>query len=318
MKLLLQILFLSFLGCFLFSTTSYAVEGVVIHSGEQEIDFFSNKRNAAGMSQLLEPSFPKLSFGVSNLYFTNVVRLQYQNSILRTLIERQRQDKGISDSFQEMGIPYTPTAPKRTICAELPLNDLCNRFYPDLYEPAVDDLLTDLSLDDIAGKIPSSLKQSSVEAGADEKTQSKAAPKKRDVFASYEWADISCVKGDCRATLIKDNQERITVTPGFVLLGDNVVVKEISFNKVVLSNVDGETKNILPALAPEKGGQDSPLLNTSLAGKSSRSASNDEADKKPAQAEEEEFDFSEDVDVDELLEGLTETDSLSDILILQQ
>ena len=317
-----------------FSNSAQAIEGVISGGQSTAADFLSTRPTSVRRSRsLIQPSFPKLSFGQHNKYFTDIIKLQYQISLLQTLIERQKQDQEIQKSFSEMGIPYMPSAPKRTMCEELPLNDLCAMFYMDLYEGQKASNLASKSddpnatLQDIIDSMPSEGKKSTGKTAASTGQEQpfgavKQEEKKKQFNPAYKWADISCVKGVCRATLVKDSKERVTDYTGSDLAGEDIIVGDISFNNVVLVNKEGERKRLRPAASPEQGGVKSPLLGVASIDasavkelqESGRSFNPNDPFGEPSGDDS----FDDDVDVDVLLDELTEEDSISDILILGQ
>lgn len=332
MKLYLFIF--SFVLSVLLTTTithqAMAIEGVVVTGESQTIDFFSDKPlvRKSRTRSLIQPSFPKLSFGQHNKYFTDIITLQYQISLLQTLIERQRQDQEIRRSFADMGIPYMPSAPKKTVCQELPVNDLCVMYYKDLYGDVADKTASmganvdpNATLQSIIDSMPSKSTSQGTTTSQNTGQGSVAEKKKEKVFdPPYKWADIACINGLCRATLIKNGSERLTVNIGSMLIEDDITVENISFNNVTLANPKGEKKRLRPAASPDQGGVASPILGVASPNKSSESSNQgrdfDPTDPFGNNSLEDEFD--DDVDVDVLLDELSEEDSTSDILILSQ
>lgn len=203
-------------------------------------------------------TFPRMEFGLRNQYFTDITTIQYQISLLEILIKRQEKNKEIGESFKQIGIPHKEPAPPRSVCEELPVNLLCGRFYPELY--GLNKPLTPVSrqgLDDfIAGRTPPTLNTGPVEE----------APKPKGFNPPYEWADISCAYGSCKATLVQTEgrSHRLTVFEGSALK-DGLSVKTISFNRVVIVSDKGESKEITPHKSPDKGGVVSPIFTRAAA-----------------------------------------------------
>ena len=164
--------------------------------------------------------FPKLNFGQDNQYFTNITTLQYQNSLLEILMERQQKTKEIANSFKTIGLPFRQPPPPRNVCAELPKNQLCESFYSDLYG---------------ATKIAPRQDRPAKTTAVDTSTPVKKAVKKvkKPKKPPYRWADISCVAGDCRAVLVGFGQGaqagRSSVKIG-TQLKDGWRVDDIGFN----------------------------------------------------------------------------------------
>lgn len=224
-------------------------------------------------SQMNLPSFPKMMFGQNNKYFNDVVTIQYQISLLKVLVERQSQNLSIAESLRGIGLEFNEPPPARSVCEELPKNLLCVRFYPSIY--GMDDIspvqtsreqisLQDMIKDRPKPPVLDGEREEAIvdlEALEEDKGPEKAAPKK---FAPpYQWTEISCVAGQCKAALLNQRTGQvISVSQGdFLDLKQEILVSEIAFNSVVLSNEKGEMKKLKPAPSPESGGPASTLLN---------------------------------------------------------
>ncbi len=238
--------------------------------------------------------FPKMNFGLDNKYFTNITTLQYQNSLLEILTERQLKTKEIADSFRTIGLPFNQPPPPRNVCAELPRNALCSSFYKDLYQTKIAPRRE--AADDNDSTPPVQVKETKKKKETAKKNIVKPVP--------YRWADISCVAGSCRAVLVGSGDEaqtgRSTVTVGNVMK-DGWQVSEIGFNKVkMIKDSRVETLNPLPS-----SGAPSPYLPVSV---KNTNVSSDTTNDLSSEFNPE--DFETEINVEELLSELEQDPSL--------
>ena len=280
-------------------------------------------------------AFPKMVFGKNNQYFNDVVTIQYQISLLKILIERQSQNVQIAESFRSIGLPYKEPAPSRSVCEEIPKNLLCVTFYPEIY--GIEDIApintskTEISLQDLINGRPNPAKRAPVIHGL-KKEPAKTAPKKKqkpkkedkkvEVFdPPYQWTEINCLKGTCRAKLINTNSKMVKlVYAGDMVPSSNdneeIVVGDVQFNNIVLVNQKGETKAIRPAPSPTRGGPSSVILNLKKNAAVMDDGPDQQASVEVDDVESEELGFSDDeeVDVDELIQGLDMDDDEIEIV----
>lgn len=190
--------------------------------------------------------FPELVFGEDNPYFSNIVTVQYQNSLLRSLIERQRKNQAIKESMDNLGLGFVEDPPPRGACEDLPFNFLCQRFYPDLYVTQQFILPT---------VVEDPLPSTKVQKKAPQPTNRKSKKPR------YEWTDITCVGGQCRAVLIEPPHYEIrrTVEEGKEL-DDGWFVEAITAKGVTIEKAGGEKKSIDPAPSALVGGPVSPFF----------------------------------------------------------
>lgn len=243
--------------------------------------------------------FPKMNFGQDNKYFTNITTLQYQNSLLESLVERQGKAKEIATSFKEIGLPFRQPAPPRSVCAELPKNDLCNSFYSDLYANRIAPRLN-------AVRENNDLMDERVTPIDAPVIQRKKVTKKKTIIEDvpYRWADISCVAGQCRAVLVGHGAEsqagRTTVTVG-TIMKDGWQVDSIGFNQITMRrDARLETLNPLPI-----GASKSPFF-AGINQDANTFNNNGSNDIKTSSMD----DFQTEIDVEELLSELEQDPSL--------
>lgn len=225
------------------------------------------------------------AFGmIDNEFLSDVVKLNYQISLLEKMVERQAELQKIKESFQIMGADFDVPAPPRGICAQLPANAACLKEYPDLYAEIVANRKAyyERMRAEAAARDPKNQAYAgeSKEEAAARRAREEAALREKLAKAErktrYKWTDITCTGGECRGVLVATARQgyRATVHRGSTL-GDGTIVESVSKNGIVVS-IAGDTIHVRPAprdgSSSEDGASDSILKAIGSAGDSDISA----------------------------------------------
>ena len=212
------------------------------------------------------------NIGLRNNYLEDVIKLQYQISLLKQLLDRQKKIQQVADSYRNLGVTFESPPPPFELCRLVPVNIPCFEAYPYLY-PRLRELeereKAKRQAQAIAFKEAAKAQQQKPKSDSlpvkkvqkkTEKTATKPKPpKKKEITTDYKWADIFCIIDECKAIIIEgdDGNSRQTILEGDELLdGSKVLSITSSFVKVVK-----EGKNLIlePAPAVSDGGPASPL-----------------------------------------------------------
>ncbi len=201
---------------------------------------------------------------IDNPYLSDMVKLNYQISLLDKMVARQAELQKISESYASMGIKYTPPPPPRGICVQLPTNAACLKAYPDLYSDLINE--RHAHYDELAAKV--GVVDANTESGesaeeaaarlAKEDAIRREKEAKAERHARYQWTDISCSIGICHGVLIASNMNgyRTTVHDGSKL-SDGTTVEAVSAEGIRIT-IDGEVIRVRPA--PSDGSNEQKTL----------------------------------------------------------
>ncbi|MBU6235118.1 MAG: hypothetical protein KGQ41_04680 [Alphaproteobacteria bacterium] len=209
--------------------------------------------------------FEEAFASIENGFLSDMIKLNYQISLLEKMVERQAELQKISDSFKEMGAHFNQPPPPRGICAQLPPNAACVKFYPDLYPEIVGKrraYFEEMKARAAAANPKAASREGESEAEkaarlAKEEAERMAAAEKAERKVRYQWTDISCLLESCRGVLIGVTNPgyRATVRTGSVL-ADGTRVTGISKDGIVV-NIAGDTINVRPAPEDDSDSADS-------------------------------------------------------------
>lgn len=172
---------------------------------------------------------PKAAFAnIENERMKSVLELQNQITMINALTAWQTQITKLEETYIQAGLSFTPPPPPRHLCEQVPPNAVCSDAYADLAPPDAEP----------AAETPKSV------VATKDKTKT---PEKPPVI--YEWADIRCMAGDCRATIIDmASGMRMTGTEG-EMVAEGVVVQSITPSGVRVT-IDGAGTDLRPSDAP--------------------------------------------------------------------
>lgn len=255
-------------------------------------------------------AFPKMMFGLRNQYFTDITTIQYQIRLLEVLIERQQKNQEIASAYQAIGIPHSEVPPPRGTCEQLPYNKLCAKFYPEIFglkKPM--QVLAQQSQQSLQDFIDG--RQPPASTGEDESSRPEKPRKPKGFEPPYEWAEISCAVGVCKAVLVPtkgDDKNRRGVIEGS-RLSDGITIVKIGFNEIIAENEKGERKALSPNRAPERGGVISPIFVNSapITAMGTRSSDDNSSDEQTMPERSSIDPVTTEIDVDQLLNELEET-----------
>lgn len=198
---------------------------------------------------------------IQNAYFTDAIRLQYQISLMQQLLQWHSQINKLKVAYDSIGHPFLLPKPPQNICKELPRNMICVHSYPDLYpdedgnapftpglDPSQNVFLDPIDNPELrqARVISASLPVDNVVPQRQEPVPALAAVKPPKPSVNYQWSNISCALGKCKA-VVTDGSYRQTIRAGDKLI-DDAVVKKISVDGVIVTK-DGEEIMVGPAPA---------------------------------------------------------------------
>lgn len=194
---------------------------------------------------------------IENPFLSDMIKLDYQIGLLTKMVERQSMAEKISESYENLGIAYTPPPPSIGLCRQLPANALCLKAYPDLYTGVVQ---ARKSYHEAQTEGPASDESAAEEAArlAREDEIRREQQEREERRTRYRWTDISCIDGACRAVLVAPGIPgyRATVHAGQTV-AENVSVATVSAAGVVLK-IDGDIVTIRPAAGDFNEGPASP------------------------------------------------------------
>ena len=214
---------------------------------------FPEMRDINKMQSPNIPIQPDLnSFRVDNDYFADLMKIQYQISVLERLIARQASVQRLQQRFSDIGIAYKAPPPSRKLCEKVPVNVPCLEAYSDIYdiiipqvEPLVisegDPLITDyIDVPDEPDREPEIAEQ-----------PEEIILKSKD----YLWVDVTCGAGSCNALVIdsQNPQVRKTIKVGDKIEKDTIEVLEISQKGVKFLESE-QIIFLVPARTPSRGG----------------------------------------------------------------
>ena len=198
------------------------------------------------------------NFQLKNQFLEDTLRLQYQISLLESMIQRQSGIARLEKNYLDLGVSFEQPAPPRGICEQLPANIPCYRAYPELY----DIVLPEIQQLDLLIEEPLTIEQveippTELDLPEPEPENILALPTK-SVATQYAWAEILCGGGVCSGVVVKNNDssKRRTVQVGDTLESGSIEVAEISSIGITLRDGE-ETIKIDPAVAPGLGGPNS-------------------------------------------------------------
>lgn len=196
---------------------------------------------------------------LNNTYLNDIVKLQYQISLLQDLLERQRKIYEIQQTYEQLGLKFKPTPPPFDLCRLVPPNIPCFEAYPYLY-PKIQQLEEQEKAKRAAQAAAIRKARTQVsQPKAQKKVQKPAKPKVTQITSDYKWADVFCVADECKAILVEANnrKSRQTVIEGDELLDGSKVTKITS--GLIQVQKKGKTLTLDPAPAVSDGGPLSPL-----------------------------------------------------------
>lgn len=202
---------------------------------------------------------------LNNAYLIDIVKLQYQISLLTDLLERQRNVAEIKQNYDNLGVAFEAPPPPFDLCQLVPVNIPCFKAYPYLYPRIQEIEAREKAKRDAqarAKQVVSSRPQRAEKLPVKVKAVAKAKPKpkkKKEITTPYNWADIFCVGGECRAILVEgsNSNSRQTVFEGDELLDGSKITK-ITASQVKITK-KGKNFDLEPAPAVSDGGPVSPL-----------------------------------------------------------
>ena len=190
-----------------------------------------------------------ISFGDKNLQVKDLIKLQYQLQVLKSLIDHETAVSKIVDSSIGLGLmdPAIPV-PDETLCKQVPANIPCAQAYNGLYEGySVERKEAEVA---VAAAPPAP----SLVAGSDiPSVEAAALPGAADASLlgagdTIFWTDITCLSGTCTAVITPnpgDPKARYRVSSG-EKLPDGSVIKTISAAGVSITRHD-KTVQLDPA-----------------------------------------------------------------------
>lgn len=194
-----------------------------------------------------------------NAYLSGILSLQSQIGLIQKLSERQESLTRLEEAYNDLGIPFTPPPPPRSVCEKIPPSVVCVTAYPDLMRVSLP---------------PEDLEETPIPTVEAPQTREET-PEPEEIGPAYRWTDVSCAGGNCRAVLVDEDDAgtRRTVSEGDAL-PDGTIVSRISFEGVRVTQ-GGKDITLMPAVAPSRGGSASPLF-------AARRISQKSADPKPS------------------------------------
>lgn len=216
--------------------------------------------------EILSPDFNESFQTIENGYLSDMLKLNYQISLLEKMVERQAALGRVAESFESMGVSFEAPPPPRGICIQLPVNAPCLKAYPDMYSELVSErkayydeqkAKAEAMRNLTSGQHPSG-KEGDTGASAEEIAAEKARlereekeRKEREAKAErrsrYLWTDVSCLAKSCRGVLVSEAKPgfRATVREG-TRLDDGTYVQDISTDGIRIA-IDGDTFVTRPA-----------------------------------------------------------------------
>ncbi len=175
---------------------------------------------------------PSIQFERNNQYMADILSLQNQVSLLKKMIDRQKKLNDMQENLSAMGMPFIAPAPEYVICQQLPANEVCAEFYPDLYEGYIS----------AAAAMPAPLPVPSFPKIDEIAITKNIGDLDRETFKKLEesdfmWAEINCLNDKCKAIVVPDivgNLSRYTIRVGDKL-PNGLIVEAISAQGVVTS-----------------------------------------------------------------------------------
>lgn len=200
-----------------------------------------------------------------NPFLSDVVKLNYQISLLEKMVERQAELQKIKESFDTMGAKFDLPPPPRGICAQLPANAACLKHYPELYTELVskrrayyEQLKAEAAAKDPALKTHEGESKEEAKARRErEEAERKEKLARAERKSRYLWTNIACISGDCRGVLIASQQQgfRATVREGS-RLADGTTVESVSKDGIIV-RISGDTIRVRPAPGEGTSGEGS-------------------------------------------------------------
>jgi hypothetical protein len=214
----------------------------------------------------LSVDFDESFNAIQNPYLSDTMKLNYQISLLDKLVTREAALTKIGESYTAIGMPFTPPPPPRGICAQLPPNGPCLASYPDLYGKLVEERkkhyekIVVEAKNAEPGRKPNESDEAMIERQRKEAEERKRIAEEEARRTRYQWAELTCLSGECRGILVNrtDTTIRYTVRAGD-RLPDGTVVESIRPGDVRVS-LDGEMIKLRPAPGDMKGEQN-PAVN---------------------------------------------------------
>jgi|GEM_PF-3169519 len=191
---------------------------------------------------------------IENQYLADTLKLNYQISLLEKLVAREAELGKIAESYDAMGVAFSPPPPPRGICAQLPANAPCLKYHPDLYDALVDERKA--YYEELAERARRAAEPPRKEGETDKEAEArrkkeeaekaaKAAARERD--NRYRWTEVTCSGQNCHGVLVTSANDgyRATVREGD-RLNDGTVVQAITTRGIRVA-IEGQVVNVRPA-----------------------------------------------------------------------
>jgi len=171
---------------------------------------------------------------ITNEALATHLQLRRDIRVIEGLLARQSELDKLRDTYKQLDIPFKEPPPPRTLCQSLPVNGVCLKHYPDLYQDFVSQEKAAFEADiqklvaEIRKKnstMPQDVGLSPEDLAKQEQARKEAAERarlKREAAERknrYRWTDIRCRQRDCRGVLVAsaDPARRYTVKPNDTL-----------------------------------------------------------------------------------------------------
>lgn len=210
---------------------------------------------------VVSADFEESFAAIDNSFLADLIKLNYQISLLEKLVERQAGLLQIKETFAGMGMDFKEPPPARGLCEQLPVNAPCLRAYPELHPDLV--AARKAYYEELKARAAASNPVAAVQEGeseeernarlAREEAAEREANAKIERRQRYQWTDVSCVAGQCKGVLVSKARPgyRITVLEG-QRLSDGTRISQISADGITV-NIAGDTIRVRPA--PQEGGE---------------------------------------------------------------
>lgn len=167
---------------------------------------------------------------VRNVQLRDVLMLQHEITMLTALYNWQERVDQLRETYEATGRLFTPPAPPRSLCKQVPPNSLCGAAYSDL--------------------APDYMRKPAAPAPVPQTNDTAAAPViVEEAPPAYAWADIRCMANACTAVVVdQDTGQRTSVIEGETL-PDGTLVQSIAPQGVTLV-IKGNATKIDVANAP--------------------------------------------------------------------
>lgn len=190
----------------------------------------------------------RVSIRLQNNLMRDTLILQEQINLLESLVERQAEIQNIAENYAELGIPYRQPPPPINVCKSLPSNVLCLFFYPELEN---NQSLLEEARQRTIEKQQEALMDSLAElqvmnSNFSENDLPSGMIPLMAMQPRYAWADIQCLKSECTALVVSEND---TGNRQRVSVGDMVdnTLKITSITPLgIKAMIDDETIDIQP------------------------------------------------------------------------